>query len=99
MDDKLREYWQSNKLMFFFVVIPLGLLFILFALRDLVFSMLAGSAHKAADEAKKADAPLQAQAQAASEDAAKAQQKADDAKKRIDDRKEDDVPDDWFKNK
>ena len=97
MDDKLREYWNSNKLMFFLVVIPLGLAFVAFVLRDLIFSALAGSSRKMTEEAKQKDAQLQATSAAAAAQAAQAQQTADDAQKRIDDRKEDDVPDDWYK--
>lgn len=99
MDEKLKAYWNGNKLMFFLVVIPLTLGIILFTLRDLIFAMLAGSAHKAVDEAKKQDATLSVTAQAAKDDAALADAAAKAAQKRIDDRKETDVPDDWYKKK
>lgn len=99
MDEKLKEYWNSNKLMFFLVVIPLTLGIVAFFLRDMLFAMLAGSARKEVADARTQDAALSAQAQAAAEDAAKAQATAAAAQKRIDDRKETDVPDDWYKKK
>lgn len=99
MDEKLKQYWNSNKLMFFLVVIPLGLAMVAFFFRDLIFAMLAGSARKTAEEAKKQDASLSASAQAAKDDAALAAAAAAAAQKRIDDRKETDVPDDWYKKK
>lgn len=99
MDEKLKEYWNSNKLMFFIVVIPLTLGIIAFMLRDLIFAALAGAARKEVTDAKKQDAALSAQAQAAAEDAAKQDALAAAAQKRIDDRKETDVPDDWYKKK
>lgn len=99
MDEKLKQYWNSNKLMFFLVVIPMTLAIIAFMLRDLIFAALAGSARKTVEEARKTDTDLQAKAQAASDDAVKAQAAADAAAKRIADRKESDVPDDWYKKK
>ena len=99
MDEKLKNYWNNNKLMFFLVVIPITLGIILFTLRDLIFAMLAGSARKTAEEAKKEDAVLKAQGDEAAIAAAKAQAAADAAGKRIEDRKEDDISEDWNKKK
>ena len=99
MDEKLKQYWNSNKLMFFLVVIPIGLAIVAFMLRDLIFAMLAGSARKTSEEAKKKDSTLQQTASQAAQDAAKAQAAADAAAKRIADRKEDDISEDWHKKK
>lgn len=93
MDEKLKELWNTNKV-FFFLLLPLALVFLF---RDFLFALLAGSAHKTADEAKQKDADLQTQANAAEVDAAKAQTAADEAAKRIADRKEGDVSEDWNK--
>lgn len=97
MDEKLKEYWNNNKILFFLVVVPITLGIILFTLRDFIFALLAGSARKTAEEAKKEDAKLQSVANQAEIDAAKAQAAADAAAKRIADRKEDDIPEDWNK--
>jgi hypothetical protein len=99
MDEKLKQYWNSNKLMFFLVVIPLGLAFLAFTFRDLIFAMLAGSARKTVEEAKKTDETLKGKVDTAAQDAAKAQAAADAAAKRIADRKEDDISEDWHKKK
>lgn len=93
MDEKLKELWNSNKL-FFFLLLPLALVFLF---RDFLFALLAGDAHKTADEARKQDAQLQDQSNAAAVDAAKAKAEADAAAQRIADRKEGDVSEDWNK--
>lgn len=97
MDEKLKQYWKSNRLMFFLVVVPITLGLIMFTLRDLIFAILAGSARKTAESAKKEDSKLQATADQAELDAAKAQAAADAAAKRVEDRKEDNIPEDWNK--
>lgn len=93
MDEKIKGWWSSNKILFF-IALPLLLLFVF---RDLVFAMLAGSARKTAEEAKKEDSALQVTANQAEIDAAKTQAAADAAAKNVVDRKEDDIPDDWNK--
>ena len=93
MDEKLKELWNTNKL-FFFLLLPLA---ILWFFKDLVFSILAGSARKTSEEARKQDEQLQSQSNQAATDAAKAQAAADAAAKRIADRKEGDVSEDWNK--
>lgn len=97
MDQKLKDYWNNNKLMFFLVVIPITLGLILFTLRDLIFAMLAGSARKTAEEARKEDSKLQEVANQAELDAVKSQAEADAAAKRVEDRKEGDISEDWNK--
>lgn len=99
MDEKLKALWANNKVLFF-ILLPLTIFALVgLFLRDAVLSWLKGSVRETAEEAKKQDTQLTAQDQAAKEAAAAAQQQASDAQKRIDDRKETDVPDDWFKNK
>lgn len=93
MDEKLKELWNTNKL-FFFLLLPLALVFIF---RDFLFAALAGSARKTANEAKEKDSQLQAQSNQAEIDTAKAQAAADAAAKRIADRKEGDISEDWNK--
>lgn len=99
MDEKLKEYWNNNKLMFFLVVIPITLGIILFTLRDLIFAMLVGSARKTAEEAKKEDSKLQNTANQAELEAAKTQAAADAAAQRISNRREEDISEDWNKKK
>ena len=93
MDEKLKGLWSSNKILFF-IALPMILLFMF---RNLIFAILVGSARKTAEEAKKEDAKLQAESDQAKLEAAKAQAAADAAAKRIADRKEEDVDEDWHK--
>lgn len=92
-DAKIKDWWANNKLLFF-IALPL---IVIFVFRDLIFAMLAGSARKTVEQAKKTDTALQTTANQAELDAAVAKANADAAGKRADDRKEDDVSEDWNK--
>lgn len=99
MNEKLKNLWNSNKILFF-IILPLTILFIVgIFLRDFVLAWLKGSARDATSEARKTDEELSAKAQAAQSAAIKTKTEADDLQKKIDDRNDEDVPDDWFKNK
>lgn len=97
MDEKLKELWSKNKLLALLAGLVLVPLILLFLFKDLIFAMLAGSAHKAVDAARTEDEKLKSQADQAALDAAVAKAEADAAAKRIAARKEDDVSEDWNK--
>ena len=94
-DAKVKDWWANNKLLFF-IALPLILLFVF---RDLIFAMLAGSARKTYQDAQKQDSQLKATADQAAMDAAKAQAEADAAGKQVENRTDDDIPEDWNKRK
>jgi hypothetical protein len=93
MDEKIKNLWNNNKILFF-LLIPLIALWIF---KDVLFSLLASSARKTADEARKEDDKLKAQADELDKQAAITKAEADAAGKRIADRKEEDVDEDWHK--
>ena len=95
MDEKIKNLWANNKLLFF-IALPL---IILFVFRDLILSLLVGSARKVSAEAKKEEEKLQTEINQADKDAAVARTEADAAGKRVEDRKEDDISEDWNKKK
>lgn len=92
-DAKVKNWWINNKLMFF-IALPLILMFFF---RDILLAVLVGSARKTAADAKVEDADLLKKANQAAIDAAAAKQAADADQKSAADRKESDVPNDWFK--
>lgn len=92
-DSKISQWWANNKLLFF-LALPL---IVVFFLRDLIFAALAGSARATTDAARADDAKLSQESSAAEIEAAKAQAQADAAAKRVADRSDSDIPEDWNK--
>ena len=80
--------------MWFFLLIPLVLIVFF---KDLIFSLLVGSARKVTEEAREKDKPLEAEANKLNEEANKLKTEADSIGNNIDDRKENDISVDWHK--
>lgn len=93
MDEKIKNLWNNNKLLFF-LLLPIILIFVF---RDLVISILIGSARKTAEEAKREDANLQSQANQADRDADKLKGQVDNLEDDIKKRNENDIGEDWNK--
>ena len=99
MDEKIKNLWNNNRLLFWILFPLIAIVVLVFTFRDLILALLIGSARKTSEEAKKQDQTLQNQINEQEKQAALEQQKADDAQKRIDDRKDSDISDDWYKKK
>jgi zona occludens toxin (predicted ATPase) len=95
MDEKIKGLWNSNKILFF-LLIPIILIFVF---RDLIMSILIGSARKVSENAKKEDEQLKSKADEAERQSELEKQKADLIADRIENRKEEDVSEDWHKKK
>lgn len=98
LDEKIKSLYESNRSVFWVLLPLIVVAVIVLFLRDIILSSLISSVGKEVDKDKKQDAQLQAQSQQAQQQAAVAQQKAADDAKKIEDRKESDIPDDWYKN-
>jgi len=95
MDEKIKNLWNNNKLLFF-ILLPLVLLFVF---RDLVLSLLIGSARRVTGAAKAEDEKLKSESSQIEREADKTKVEADEISKRIENRKEDDISEDWNKKK
>src|SRR6185369_955058 len=99
MDEKIKNLWNNYRILFWILFPLIALVVLVFTFRDLILALLIGSARKTSEEAKKQDQTLQNQINEQEKQAALEQQKADDAQKRIDGRKDSDISDDWYKKK
>lgn len=95
MDEKIKNLWNNNKILFF-ILLPLILIFVF---RDLILSLLIGSARKVSEGAKKEDEKLKDQALQAEREADKLKTQSDSIEEKIKERTEDDIPEDWHKRK
>lgn len=95
MDEKIKNLWNNNKILFF-LLIPIILIVVF---RDLILALLFGSARKTVEQAKAEDAKLTTESNAANLEAEKLKAEADMLAKQIGARKESDIPLDWNKKK
>jgi cell division protein FtsB len=93
MDEKIKNLWNNNKILFILLIIPITLWF----LKDIIFAMVASSARKTAEEARKEDGKLSEEVTRLDKEAAVTKAEADAAGKRVTNRKEEDVDEDWHK--
>lgn len=93
MDEKLKELWEKNKILFF-LLIPVVLL-ILF--KDIVLGFLIGSARRLVDKSKEKDAELDKQAALADAESERLKAEAKELDDKIKNRDEDDISANWHK--
>lgn len=99
MDEKIKNLWNNNKLLFWILSPIILLLVLVLVFRDVVMAFLIGSARKTSQEARDASKGLEEKVHQTEMEAAKSQAEADAAKKRIEERKESDISEDWNKKK
>lgn len=97
MDEKIKSLWNNNRILFFILLPLVIILFLGFVFRDLVLALLIGSARKTSEEAKKNDEELKAKQNAANNQANELKAKSDQIEEKINERKEEEVSEDWHK--
>jgi len=89
----VENLWKNHKV-WFFLLIPLVLIIFF---KDLIFSLLVGSARKVVKETKEKDKPLQTEANKLNNEANKLKTEADSIGDNIENRDGSDVPLDWHR--
>jgi ABC-type multidrug transport system fused ATPase/permease subunit len=97
MDEKIKNLWNTNKILFWILSPIILLLFLGFIFRDVVMAFLVGSARKTSQEARNESEKLESQMHKTEVEAAKSQAEVDAAARRIEERKEADISEDWNK--
>lgn len=97
IDDRIKALYDNHRSVFWILIPLIVVVVLVLTFRDLVLAFLIGDSRKITQEAQKQDAQLQAQANAANTQADQSKAQADQIDKNIQDRKESDVSEDWYK--